>query len=223
MKEDRRDDLVSTTAIIAGAAVSVAVTVASILMSGEESVPQSIQDLVAAPEMEYVDAASTDWFPMDQWTDPRGPERGPTALEWDVIGAYKPIESMTAAESGDPMVEEALVQLETLARQHRENPFIQELHLKGLRITTYWAVAAGDLDRAGRLSNRFETEAPRAPQSEGVALESMRMIVQRLEQSCDGLTDAQDELQRIASRYPGEEVERTWLWGVDAAETCADG
>jgi hypothetical protein len=196
MKEDRRDDLVSATAIIAGAAVSVAVTVLSILMSGEESAPQSIEYLVT--------------------------ERGPTALEWDVIEAYKSVESMTAAESGDAAVNEALSQLETFARQHRGNPFIQELHLKGLRIATYWAVDAGAHGRARHLGVRFETEASRAPQSEGVALESMRMIVQRLEQSCDGSNDAQDELQRIASLNAGEEVERTWLWGVDAAETCAD-
>lgn len=39
MREDRHDDLVSTTAIVAGTVAGVAVTVMSLLLAGDESAP----------------------------------------------------------------------------------------------------------------------------------------------------------------------------------------
>ena len=42
-----------------------------------------------------------------------------------------------------------------------DNPFVQEIHLKGLRVAQYWAVVGGDHERAARLGARLASEGAR--------------------------------------------------------------
>ena len=108
MKEDARDDLVSMTAIVAGAVVSVVVTIGSMIMSDERA-PEVTPASIGQPVRELV-------------LDPRGPERGPTPVEWSVIQTYKTIESMTATEPTLDVVDQTLDELMSQAAQYPENP-----------------------------------------------------------------------------------------------------
>jgi hypothetical protein len=153
------------TAIVAGTVVTVAVTLASLWLSADEA---------SAPPAE---TAETE---RHAFVDPRGPERGPDALEWDVVRAYKPIESMTAAEPGDAIVDRALAELRAYANEHTDDPYVQELYLKGLRVAMYHAAEAGVVIRAAALEARFHEHAARFGDYEGVLLESMRLAQQKL-------------------------------------------
>ena len=105
-----------------------------------------------------------------EWTDPRGPTRGPSAVEWEVVAAYKTIESITAASPPVSTVDQSLAHLESYAAAHPDNPYIQELYLKGLRVAAYYA----DMTRAATLRDRFEQHAALHPEYEGVLKERQR-------------------------------------------------
>ena len=228
MRQDRQDELVSTSAIIAGAVAGVVVTAVSLWLHADElrvapvtpdspgiSVEIIIGDDPAAPVAEAPAAEEA-----DVWTDPRGPERGPTELEWDVIRAFKPIESMTADEPGNETVDLALTELVGYADDHPDNPYIQELYLKGLRIAHYYARDAGDEVRAALLGARFERHAAAAPEYEGVLLEAMAMRVQEVRQSCDGVSDLERVLHELAARLRTEAGDAVLLAGQRAAARC---
>ena len=207
VKQNKRDDLVSMTAIVAGTVVSVVVTIASLIMSDEESLSPT--------------AASSDGARIEAFTDPRGPERGPTALEWEVIRTYKAIESMTATEPSRQVVDETLTHLRAYANDHPENPYVQELYLKGLRVARYYSAVADDEVRSAALEARFVEHAVRFREYEGTALESMRLTIQRLEQSCDAVAVRSADLVELAQRFPDhEEIASTLRYGLDAAAQC---
>ena len=207
MKLNTRDDLVSMTAIVAGTVVSVVVTIASLIISDEET--------LAPP------SASSDGARVEAFTDPRGPERGPTALEWEVIRTYKAIESMTATEPSRQVVDETLTRLRAHANDHPENPYIQELYLKGLRVAHYYSADVDDAARSATLEARFVEHAVRFMEYEGTALESMRLTIQRLQQSCDDVALRAADLVELAERFPNrEEIRSTLRYGLDAAAEC---
>ena len=195
------------TAIVAGTVVSVVVTIASLIMTDEGSL---------SPTPASLDGARSEAF-----TDPRGPERGPTALEWEVIRTYKAIESMTANEPSQQVVDETLTRLRAYANDHPENPYIQELYLKGLRVAQYYSALANEEVRSATLEARFVEHAVRFMEYEGTALESMRLTIQRLEQSCDAVAVRAADLVELAQRFPdGEEIDSTLRYGLDAAAQC---
>jgi hypothetical protein len=199
------------TAIVAGTVVSVVVTIASMWMSGEEKLsPTSVS--IDATEV------SIDVTESEVFLDPRGPERGPSPLEWDVIRTYKAIESMTATAPSMEIVDETLDQLRTYANDHPENPYLQELYLKGLRVAGYYAVAEDDDVRAAVLEARFTEHAARFMGYDAVVLEYGRLIVQRLDQSCDETVAHMRELRVLADRFRGgEEIEGIIRYGLAAA------
>ncbi len=102
MRESTGDDLVSMTAIVAGAVVSVVVTIGSMIMSGDEA--------------REVTPASIDRPHHEVFLDAREPERGPTPAEWRVIETCRMIESVIVAEPA-PGVEGAALELERLLIQ----------------------------------------------------------------------------------------------------------
>lgn len=192
MRPERHDDLVSTTAIVAGAVVGIAVTLMSLWAAGDESLDRS-------------------------WTDPRAPERGPTELEWSAISTFKPIESMTVTEPGEPAVDAALDELRRVAEANPQNPFIQELYLKGLRVASYHSA---DGARRVDLADRFEAHASRAIPHELVTLEEMRMILQVLERSCPGAEGELPRLRALSLRHPSEQTAELWIAGAEAVRGC---
>lgn len=102
MRQSTGDDLVSMTAIVAGAVVSVVVTIGSMIMSGDEA--------------REVTPASIDRPHHEVFLDARGPERGSTPAEWRVIETCRMIESVIVAEPA-PGVEGAALELERLLIQ----------------------------------------------------------------------------------------------------------
>jgi hypothetical protein len=217
MKPDGKDDLVSMTAIVAGAVVSVVVTVMSMIMSDEEPRLRLEVTVEPAPEAEIVE--------NDVFLDPRGPERGPTDYEWRAIGAYEPIEAMSAAEPSIEAVDEALRRLEGYAISSPENPYVQELHLKGLRVAQYWAVAGGDTERAARLAARFEAFRTVSEPTRWTALEGIRFDIQRLEQNCHAAVPRVDAMTSAALPFMEDaEVSSTLEYGLALAlERCGVG
>lgn len=227
VREDRRDDLVSTTAIVAGTVVGIAATVVSLWLSAEEAAPpeppiEAEEVSTLHDQLEVTIVVGPNVSTGEAWTDPRGPERGPNELEWEVISTYKTIESMTSTEPGDDAVDRALVELGSFAKEHPESPFVQELHLKGLRVASYWAFDGGDLLRAAQLHGRFEVAAERAVQHDLTVRESMRMLAQRIGQRCDGAEANVRELRRLATLFPNEHTEAVLTAGVEAASGCED-
>lgn len=228
MREDRHDDLVSTTAIVAGTVVGIAATVVSLWLSAEESAPpRALVETETAPALVGETESAVVVVPPvavdEAWTDPRGPERGPDATEWEVISTYKTIESMTSTEPGDEAVDGALAELWTFSKEHPDNPFVQEIHLKGLRVANYWAFQGGDLLRAAHIHGRFEAESARAPEHDLTVRESMRMLAQRIEQSCDGADENVRELTRLGMLFPTVHSDAALGAGIESARACAEG
>lgn len=150
MKRQGKLDLVPMGAIALGAALG-AGSVWLLRDSGPSSVevrPEAVQPTGRAEA------------PAD-WTSPTGPERGPTALEWQVIASYKRIESMTATDPSIEVVDQTLNELREFANDHPDNPYIQGLYLKGLRVARYYAVEGAHDDRALQLATRFTEHAAR--------------------------------------------------------------
>lgn len=227
VKEDRRDDLVSTTAIVVGAVVGIAATVVSLWLSAEETRAPMIPDLLEEPAALFGESgASVVVVPLrstgEAWTDPRGPERGPDEAEWEVISTYKTIESMTSTEPGDEAVDRALVELWSYAKEHPSNPFVQEMQLKGLRVAQYWAFQGGDLLRASLLGSRFENQASESLMHDLTVRESMRMLAQRIGQRCENAADDVEELRRLSLYFPNEHSAEVLRSGVDAAMACVE-
>jgi len=216
MPENRRNDVVSMTAIVAGAVVGVVATAASLSLNADVS-----HAPVADPGMEA--EAVTESTGVRAWTDPRGPERGPDELEWEVIRTYKRIESMTATEPSRDEVDATLQVLRAYANRHSENPYIQELYLKGLRVAEYYAADLSDETRQAVLQARFRDHAARFPEYESVGLESMQMIAQRLGRGCEGIADAREELRRLAERFPSERADVMLNAAIDGSVVCAEG
>ncbi len=161
---------------------------------------------MSGDEAREVTPASIDRPHHEVFLDARGPERGPTAIEWRVIATYKAIESMTATEPSRDVVDQTLDQLMSHAAQYPENPYIQELYLKGLRVANYYAVAAEDEVRAFELEVRFVDHAARFMDYEGTVLESMRLQVQRHEQRCYRGSTYDAELLVAVERFVGSEA-----------------
>ena len=204
MSEDRTYDLVPVTAIIAGAVVSVAVTVFSLIGIGDELTDRTVDD----DYPEFLDDRRGEGLPHGM--GPLGEMRGPTDVEWEAIRTYKVIETMTATDPSDGVVDEALVRLWSHARRHPENGYIQQLFLKGVRVAQYYAFERGDFDRADQLLGTFEAHLLRSAQYESTVLESMRMIVQRLGQSCEDWTDREAELHALAVQLSSQD-EAEWI------------
>jgi len=204
MSDDRTYDLVPVTAIIAGAVVSVAVTLFSLMGIGDELTDRGVDD----DYPEFLEDRGGDGLPHGM--GPLGEMRGPTDVEWEVIRTYKVIETMTATEPSDRVVDEALVQLWSYARWHSENGYIQQLFLKGVRVAQYYAFDRGDFDRADQLLGAFDAHLLRSSQYESTVLESMRMIVQRLGQSCENWTGREAELNALAARVSDQD-ELEWI------------
>jgi len=158
----------------------------------------------------------------EEFSDPRGPERGPDDLEWQVIHTYKAIESMTAAEPSQEVVDRTLSELRTFANDHPDNPYIQELYLKGLRVAAYYAEEGGLEARTAALQARFLDHAARFMDYEMVVLESIRLRIQRLEQSCDNHAFEAAALRVLALRFPeSEEIANALTSGLATeSERC---
>lgn len=182
MEPDRRDDLVSMTAVVAGAVVSVVVTVMSLIMTDEESAPHLLEFgfpvPLEAPAPEPISGSD------EGAVRPRAAEAGPTGWEWMVIRAYEPIESMSASEPSREVVDRSLARLQRYAIATPDNPFVQELYLKGLRVAQYWAVEGGDERRGRVLAARFESYRTVSVATPETALEAILFDIQRLERRC---------------------------------------
>lgn len=214
MQEDRRDDLVSMTAIVAGAVVSVAVTIGSVLLGGDE------ESVVEATDTGIRVEIMIDESP-EPWTDPRGPERGPSDLEWEVVATYKVIEAMTETDPPSDVVDETLRALRRYAYSYPDNPFIHELFLKGIRVSQYYAYEGGDFDRASALAVSFGREAAESLRHDSSVLESIRMTVQLLDQECHELALRESRLVELAELIPDvEEVESLLEAGRASVGAC---
>lgn len=193
MKLNRRDDLVSMTAIVAGAVVSVAVTIGSMILSGGD---ESRDFMYATPV-------------------------GMEAVEWEAIGTYKTIEAMTATYPTHEMVDQTLDALGTLALDNPSNGFVQGLYLKALRVSEYYAMEGGDERRALWLQGRFDLFAASVMRYERAGLESIHFITQRLERSCAGSDDEMDRLVAVMNRFPDSgDVAALFVQGLEKARSC---
>ncbi len=175
---DRGDDL-AITAIVGGSVLGM---LATSVWLGVPLTHEGREPMVVIEAVELSQDAE-DVVVSEPFTDPRGPERGPTALEWEVIRTYKPIESMTATEPSRDVVDETLARLRGYANEHPENPYIQELYLKGLRVARYYAVDVNDMVRAATLDAVFASHAVRFMEYGLVAREAEWMDAQRKEQA----------------------------------------
>ncbi len=160
--------------------------------------------------------------PAEEFLDPRGPERGPDDLEWQVIQTYKAIESMTASEPSREVVDRTLSELRDFANHHPENPYIQELYLKGLRVAAYYSEESGLEARTEALQARFLEHAAQFMSYEMVVLESIRLRIQRLGQSCDDHAFEAAAIRVLALRFPeSEEIATALSSGLETeSERC---
>ena len=158
----------------------------------------------------------------EEFLDPRGPERGPDDLEWQVIQTYKAIESMTASEPSQEVVDRTLSELRDFANHNPENPYIQELYLKGLRVAAYYSEESGLEARTEALQARFLEHAAEFMAYEMVVLESIRMRIQRLGQSCANHAFEAAAIRVLALRFPeSEEIATALSSGVETeSERC---
>ena len=145
-------------------------------------------------------------------------EKGPTSFEWEVIGVYKAIESMTADDPTPDVVDATLDQLEMYADEAPSSERTQELYLKGLRVAAYYAEEEEDAARSLELHARFVEHAAGYLHFERVALEAMRLRVQHLQQDCGSRPGEVAELESLAARFPeSDRAIYTHLGGLAAA------
>ena len=236
MRQDRQDELVSTTAIVAGAVAGIVVTALSLWLHSDELqvAPVTLDRGGITVEITFgdgreVSAAEAPAAPETSvrrpsvphgWTDVRASARGPSAREWEAIGAFEPIESMTAREPGDEIVDRALAELSRYADDYRQNPNIQRLYLRALRVAEYHAMDAGDEVRAAALEARFGRHAAQALRYDGVVLEEMAMHVQKIGDSCVGVGEREAALRELATVLGTEAADLMLLSGEEAATRC---
>jgi len=215
VKLNPRDDLVSMTAIVAGAVVSVVVTIGSMILSGDD---ESLDFTYDVEELSAVE-----WIALEETVvlSEIGEELGPNPLEWAAIGTYKTIETMTASDPAAEDVDRALDQLGAYALDNPLNPFVQGLYLKALRVSEYHAMEAGDERRALWLQGRFDLFAPLVMRFDTVGLESIRFSIQRLERSCDGAEEEMARLVAVMNRFPDSaDVAAMFVEGLETAWSC---
>jgi len=197
------------TAIVAGAVVSVAVTIGSMILSGEDESVDFRYEL----DGESVTVVSE--------VAPLTPMLGLSSLELGAIGTYKTIEGMTATYPSHEVVDQALDELGAYALDNPLDPFLQGLYLKALRVSEYHAVEGGDERRARWLQGRFDLFAPLVMRYDTVGLESIRFVVQRLERGCDGVEEEKDRLVAIMNRFPDSaDVAAMFVEGLETAWGC---
>ncbi|MEE9208617.1 MAG: hypothetical protein V3U67_09680 [Gemmatimonadota bacterium] len=206
-RPDRKPDFV-TIALVTVAVVSLVVVISELLtVDGPETTEMPV--LLGAPLHTGVGVP-------EGFTDPRGPERGPTPLEWEVIRVYKVIENMTAADPPVLEVERALERLREYTNEHADNPFIQETYLKGLRVAAYYA-DPDDPTRIQSLHERFVTHAARWEHFEHVVVETMWYRLDRIHANL-GCSPELAEMERLFALVPeNEEAENAFLWGLQVA------
>lgn len=152
----------------------------------------------------------------DGFTDPRGPERGPTPLEWEVIRIYKPIENMTADQPPVADVERTLERLRQYAGENPDNPFVQEIYLKGLRVAAYYADPA-DPERIQSLHGRFVRHAAQWEKFEHVVVETMWYRLDRIQAKL-GCSPELAEMERLFALVPAsEEAANAFQTGLQVA------
>jgi hypothetical protein len=160
------------TAIVAGTVVGIAVTIASLLLSGDDA-----SKLLSG------------WPPIVE-----------------AIGAPEKVAVATETDPPRRVVDQTLERLWVYAVQHPDNPYIQELYLKALRVAEYYAAEADDGVRASLLAQRFGRHAGEVERYRGAALERTRMLLQLLERSCLDAEEHTGELRRVAERHPESEA-----------------
>lgn len=204
------------TAIVAGAVVSVAVTIGSMILSGGDESRDFVFEVerggwVAFEEVEISpDVRIADVAPV-----------GMEAVEWEAIGTYKTIEAMTATYPTHEMVDQTLDALGALALDNPSNGFVQGLYLKALRVSEYYAMEGGDERRALWLQGRFDLFAPLVMRYERAGLESIHFITQRLERSCAGADEEMDRLVAVMNRFPDSgDVAALFVQGLEKAWSC---
>ncbi len=211
-------DGVAAAAILLGGALAMAFTtfLAVAFYCGGDAV--HVPDVPVGPIEQPTEVIEEDFI------DPRGAERGPNALEWEVIRVYTPIESMTADAPSLSVVDESLSRLRGYAEANPRNPYIQELYLKGLRVAAYWAEDAGLSERANALRETFDAYSVDFLDYDGVVLEAMRFSVQRLERGCLDRDFELTELDALTWRVePTPEILEARSYGrrVAADADCA--
>jgi hypothetical protein len=196
-------------AVGAVAALSLAVAGASLVMV-DGPVTVEVPVLFESP-------AHTGVGVPDGFTDPLGPDRGPTPLEWEVIRVYKVIENMTAAAPPAVDVERVLQRLRQYTSEHPENPYIHQLYLKGLRVAAYYA-DPGDVARAMGLHERFVTHTARWEHFEHVVVETMWYRLDRIHAKRGSCSPELAEMDRLFALVPENEGARNaYLSGLKTA------
>ncbi len=188
------------TAIIAGAVAGVAATVLSLWLSGDDSFAPRAQWLAEAAPTVGVPAHPGQRYAageLEAWADPHGVFRARAQPEWRAVAAH-----------GAP---------------HPDDPFVEELRLRGLRVAQRWAFEQGDLLRAARLDARFDARASALRHQEGAVLEAMRMTEQRLGQRCGDAIARLAELRRLSDLFPGAPSAELLRVGLDAVGGCLEG
>ncbi len=209
MELNPRDDLVSMTAIVAGAVVSVAVTIGSMILSGED---ESVGFRYGPEELVRIERVAV--APLTSMP-------GLSSVELAAIGTYKTIEGMTATYPAHEVVDQALDELGAYALDNPLDPFVQGLYLKALRVSEYHATEGGDERRALWLQGRFDLFAPMVMRYDTVGIESIRFVIQRLERGCDGVDEETDRLVAIMNRFPDSaDVAAMFVEGLEIAWSC---
>jgi hypothetical protein len=217
VKLNPRDDLVSMTAIVAGAVVSVAVTIGSMILSGDDESRDFIYEVERNAWVQFEEVeVSPDVLVVDVAALAMG------EIEWEAIGTYKTIEAMTATYPTNELVDRTLDALGSLALDNPDSGFVQGLYLKALRVSEYYAMEGGDERRALWLQGRFDLFAPLVMRYETTGLESIRFISQRLERSCEGSEEERDRLVAVMNHFPDSgDVAALFVQGLEKAWSCS--